>query len=1005
MPASKKTTRAPRARKGSSKRLQKKSAAPAADIPQQSSLSVEATTASFIDYEAGVSNAPGNNVSSDEELGSLADAANEEYELDGFVVPDDVEMLSPLTSADADTSSNVDDSPLDHTQPGDGLLDFNSFSSDATDTNSSGNQDAVAGLEQPSALPTSPSPTKPLGDEDIVGGLEVPTEYSGSPSPSPRTKLRLRLANHKFKAESPSSTTGGRSGSPDLVVSSPVPNSPPFPSPSELLASARSLGKAPLHAPSPSSLSCDNRSDHLVQPRDSRSSFLVDSSTGYASSSGPLRRRDTSGVGGREPSDVRGPAFSSSFSAVPGTRVQSPVKRSIDNDSDHLSSPFRTPEKRRRNDFHSGGYYDSHSAVYYDSPPTVTLNGRTYVAVESPLYSRMSPIESGSPPQHRRPSVGANVPLPSGSAPSSQHPSTPADFDNLDIDLPSNYRDIPGLRTPSPQLVYPSSPSVSTRLSSPSKSSSSFTSPPSSILSSPASKPSSPSVSGRALRDAAIAQALGGTDAPLPASTPSSRPRPRPRPRPVGPYKFPFAANQSPPQPSGSNSGTSQVSFGSIGSSSLGADTPTSSVIFNPNLFPSSSPHAPHAHVGQVGAASNIQVGSTPTSHISTSAYVHNPTVVNPGPMTQPAPAPFVPPSVDPVLQAPSIPVAHPQAVPTVLPSPVTVAHPHTAPVPHPPSLSLVAPTAPAVPIVAHPAALAVPTVGHPPAAAAPVVGHPPAAAAPVVGHPLPAAVPVVAQPPPVPAAPPVVPPFINAHLGAAGCLREEWIDSRLALHYQTVVNLPAVSVRPPTDDPPSQPEDYLTLNDLLSGLSAEATNSVLACLNFTSWGVFFNPSRVAPNPLLTTCDTGDGKIRSILQHPILYKTLYTMVGRAETCNVYNPTVTQLRDGTRRVQREVGLRQVIQEADSCHAHAGSLFQLVDFILACSGGVLKVRTYPQFPGDVCRTDPDDFRPKVDLPVRLPPSPITTDESQLRMYAHFKDPLPFPHTGACFSVFFC
>ncbi|KAJ3832385.1 hypothetical protein F5878DRAFT_646819, partial [Lentinula raphanica] len=224
----------------------------------------------------------------------------------------------------------------------------------------------------------------------------------------------------------------------------------------------------------------------------------------------------------------------------------------------------------------------------------------------------------------------------------------------------------------------------------------------------------------------------------------------------------------------------------------------------------------------------------------------------------------------------------------------------------------------------------------------------------------------------------------------------EEWIDSRLATHYQTVVNLPSVSVRPPTDDPPSEPEDYLTLTDLLSGLSAEATNSVLACLNFTSWGVFFNPSRVAPNPLLTTCDTGDGKIRSILQHPILYKTLYLMVGRAETCNVYNPSITELRDGTRRVQREVGLRQVLQEADSCNAHAGNLFQLVDFILASSGGILKAKTYPQFPGDVCRTDRDDFRPTVDLPVRDPPTPITTNEDLLRMYAHFKDPLPFPHT---------
>ncbi|KAJ3831506.1 hypothetical protein F5878DRAFT_729638, partial [Lentinula raphanica] len=694
MPASKKSTRTPRARKGPSKRLQKKSAAAAADVPQQSGLSVEATASSFIDYEAGVS---GNNISSDEDIGSLSGAANDQYELDGFVVPDniDIDMLSPLTSADADSSVNIDDFSVDdsapassavdasaldasalddsalvssavvHSLPGDGLLDFNSFSSNASVTNGSAKHDPVGVLEDPFGLRRSSSPTKPSGNQDTVDEMEVPTEYSGSPPPTARTKLRNRLARHKFKSEALSLTSDARSVSPDFIISSPVPVSPPFPLPSELVASARSLGKAPLQAPTSSTPSCDNRSNYLVQPSSSPSSFLTNP-----------------GVGGSR--------TSTSFPGVPVTRVQSPVKRSIDNDSEDLSSPFRTPEKRRRNDFHSGGYYDSHSAVYYDSPPTVTLNGRTYVAIESPLYSRMSPDGSGSSSRRHGSSMPADVPPPRRFPLPSQNPSTPDEFDDLDIDLPSNYRDLPGLRSPSPgdrspspQVVYPSTPSVSTQQTSPSKSSTSFTTPPSSILSSPASKPASPSVRGRALRDAAIAEALGDTGPAVTPSSPSNgtRPRPRPRPRPAGPYKFPFSSNPSPSHPSGSNSGSnsgsSSVAFGSLGSP---VTTSSTSVQFNPNLFSDSvagnntppvaaASHpvvdissTPHLHAGftshnYVGSSSNSVVGTSPHGQSNSTVVNAGPTAVPVAQQAQAVPVPPQPHIVPVTQQAPVVPV------------------------------------------------------------------------------------------------------------------------------------------------------------------------------------------------------------------------------------------------------------------------------------------------------------------------------------------------------------
>ncbi|KAJ3832402.1 hypothetical protein F5878DRAFT_666608, partial [Lentinula raphanica] len=251
-------------------------------------------------------------------------------------------------------------------------------------------------------------------------------------------------------------------------------------------------------------------------------------------------------------------------------------------------------------------------------------------------------------------------------------------------------------------------------------------------------------------------------------------------------------------------------------------------------------------------------------------------------------------------------------------------------------------------------------------------------------------------------AVPAPVPPFLNAHLGPAGCLREEWIDPRLAVHYQTVVNLPAVPLRPATDDPPSEPEDYLTLTELLSDLSVEESASVLACLNFTFWGVFFNASRVAPHPWLTALHTGDGKRRSVLASSTSHKTVYVMVGKIASCNIFDPVVVHLRDGTRRVQREVALHGMLQEFDTSSAHIAFLFGETDLVGSCTMGIVKFRTYIQFAGEVSRIDPDDFRFKVSLTTsRSATTPITDDERLMKKYPHFRDPHPFSHALPIFD----
>ncbi|KAJ3816817.1 hypothetical protein F5880DRAFT_175737 [Lentinula raphanica] len=212
MPTGKKSTRARGARKGSSKRLQKKSAPVVADadFSQPPSPSVIPTTALFIDDEAGVSGA---NVSSDEDR---VGGDDNEYEVGSFVVPDDVSTLSSLSSPDALASDILDgSSPSKDSKLGESLLNFDYSHS------------------EPDAANTSRVDHKP----GVAAPDEIEIEWSVTPSP--RTKLRNRLAKHKFQPPLLPHSTAGAPSSPDLVMSSPVLATSPLPK--AQIPSARAL--------------------------------------------------------------------------------------------------------------------------------------------------------------------------------------------------------------------------------------------------------------------------------------------------------------------------------------------------------------------------------------------------------------------------------------------------------------------------------------------------------------------------------------------------------------------------------------------------------------------------------------------------------------------------------------------------------------------------------------------------------------------------------------------
>ncbi|KAJ3831451.1 hypothetical protein F5878DRAFT_667539 [Lentinula raphanica] len=686
-----------------------------------------------------------------------------------------------------------------------------------------------------------------------------------------------------------------------------------------------------------------------------------------------LRSGSTPGIHSTPPSAH---STLSSSATVLESALRSPGKRSMyvrctsvchvltlspsDDATSTSSAAFRTPDKRPRVNLD----------VVHDSPPTVTLNGRTYIAIDSPLYSRLSPSDLAI---QGPPSSDGGLFEPPTQAPSSYRCSP--DYDSLNIDLPSNYRDIPALRTLpprqtpfpqqslSPQLVYPSTPLLGTPYTSPSKtstaSSNSLTSPPSSVLSSsPACRstynasPSPASRStGRAVRDAAIAEALGEPHQTY--NIPFSVVQVSPARPPSGPAP-PLSTTASPFSSATSRSAGHFNQFGTTRPSDPNAPSASfPNVVSVPNVPPvsnfSSVPISRQAVVPNVQPANSQSANSLPANgSTSFNAYPNTTGLPNP---TAPFPAQAAPVGVN--TAAASVQVNNGATL-------SNISGVHAAPFP-------VNPAAAAVQVNAGAALPNNPGVN-------------------------------VAVPAPVP-------PFLNAHLGPAGCLREEWIDPRLAVHYQTVVNLPAVPLRPATDDPPSEPEDYLTLTELLSGLTVEESTSVLACLNFTFWGVFFNPCRVAPHPWLTALHTGDGKRRSVLQSSTLHKTVYIMVGKIASCNIFNPIVVYLRDGTRRVQREVGLHGMLQESDTSSAHIALLFGETDLVGPCAMGIFKFRTYIQFAGEISRTDPDDFQFRVPLCVsRSTVTPITADESSMKKYPHFRDPHPFSHARAYISCAF-
>ncbi|KAJ3817439.1 hypothetical protein F5880DRAFT_1618273 [Lentinula raphanica] len=88
---------------------------------------------------------------------------------------------------------------------------------------------------------------------------------------------------------------------------------------------------------------------------------------------------------------------------------------------------------------------------------------------------------------------------------------------------------------------------------------------------------------------------------------------------------------------------------------------------------------------------------------------------------------------------------------------------------------------------------------------------------------------------------------------------------------------------------------------------------------------------------------------------------------------------------------------VLQEAQTLAAHFGVLFGSLSFACHCPRGVFVFRTFPQDPNPASVA-----KATVALPTsRGGPSPMTADDSSLKLFPHFYDPVPFSHTIPIFD----
>ncbi|KAJ3892201.1 hypothetical protein GG344DRAFT_64824 [Lentinula edodes] len=241
------------------------------------------------------------------------------------------------------------------------------------------------------------------------------------------------------------------------------------------------------------------------------------------------------------------------------------------------------------------------------------------------------------------------------------------------------------------------------------------------------------------------------------------------------------------------------------------------------------------------------------------------------------------------------------------------------------------------------------------------------------------------------------VAPYIDNNLGENGVLNAEWIDPRFAASFRSVVNLPAVTIRPVADESITDDDDYLLYRDMVSGITASQEKCIHQTVNFVRSANVFNGARFDPTPpCAITCPTINNKIHLILAEDRFFNAVFLTVGRVAESYIFCPKSFLVKDKAVRYIRGLRVHGLMQESQRLFACFGSLIGSSKFGCPVSEGIIDFRSNQRFDSDAWKDDPDNLSPL---------EPVTPgkkrDISNVPKNIHCKNPLPFSRAVPIFD----
>ncbi|KAJ3917152.1 hypothetical protein F5877DRAFT_68449 [Lentinula edodes] len=206
------------------------------------------------------------------------------------------------------------------------------------------------------------------------------------------------------------------------------------------------------------------------------------------------------------------------------------------------------------------------------------------------------------------------------------------------------------------------------------------------------------------------------------------------------------------------------------------------------------------------------------------------------------------------------------------------------------------------------------------------------------------------------------VAPFVDNNLGDSGVLNPGWIDRRFALSFRSIVNLPAVIIRPIADESITEDDDYLLYRDMVSGIPPSHEKCIRQVVNFIRCANVFNGARFDPtSPSAIACPTINNKIHLVLAEDHFFNAVFLTVGRVNESYIFNPKSFLAKDKAIGYIRGLRVHGLMQESQRLFAYFGSLIGSTKFGCPVSEGIIDFRSNQRFDSDVWKDDPDNLSP--------------------------------------------